>query len=276
MVAFMNRSSLAAGALLMMTPAFLGACFGSEADDHGGVGVAREESLTANALTANALTANALTANALTANALTANALTANALTANALTAGALTDPDARSLLKYVVGCALPAGSQIDLTIGGVTYSFEGQLGLAARWGKPGGSCDASCRAWVSGCVLSRVNHLGVPVPISVRGENPQLSSTLVERQSYPRREATYYGDVFSSPQKRYACLSPGATADTRVCGSSLDGCVMTFVGACDDACDGVRGDGSFPNCRSAVRDAHGHFPPGASSYPGSVTVFLQ
>jgi hypothetical protein len=239
------------------------------------VGTAEEAALTANALTANALTANALTANALTANALTANALTANALTANALTANALTDPSARALLKYLVSCALPATSHLDVTIAGTTYGYDGQLGLAPEWGLAGGSCGAACQGWVSGCVLARLNYLGVSVPLSIRGATPALASTLAEQQAYPTREAAYYGNVLSSPQLRYACLSPGASADTRVCGPSLTGCVVTVVGSCADACEPARADGSFPTCRDHVRGAGGAFPSGTLAFPGSVTVFL-
>jgi hypothetical protein len=285
MVAPMNRRSLSAQALVMTTPVFLCACLapeagaGVEVDADGlppALGSAGEESRTVNALTANALTANALTANALTANALTANALTAAALTANALTASALEDPNARSLLGYVVGCALPSGTDLAITVAGATYRYHGQIGLAPDWGKHDGHCDSACRAWVSGCVLSRLNHLGQSVPISIRGGKSQLSSSSSERQTYPHREATYYGDIFATSQLLYGCLSPGATSDPRVCGHDLDSCVVSFVGACDEACDGVKSDGSFPNCRDASRDAHGHFPPGTKAFLGSVTVFLH
>lgn len=251
-----------------------GGCAAEPAED---LGAAREAETTENALTANALTANALTNNALTANALTNNALTANALTANALTTAALEDDAAaRKVLKYIVGCALPAGHQIEIEIGGEAYLFEGSIGLAPRWGKAGGRCDEACRAWVSGCVLSRLNHLGQTVPISIRGHHGALTSTHAERAAYPNREATYYGDIFASPQIRLGCLSPGAVSDERVCGPSLEGCAVTFTGPCDRACDGARGDGSFPNCRDHPRGPHHHFPPSTAAFQGSVTVFLQ
>jgi hypothetical protein len=240
-------------------------------------GAAHGAQTTVNALTANALTANALTANALTANALTANALTANALTANALTAKAIgSDPAARMVLKYIVGCALPEGAHLDLEIDGQSWSFDGSIGLAPDWGKVGGHCDATCRGWVSGCVLSRLNYLGKSVPLSIRGSTAALASSKTERTQYPHREATYYGDIFASPQVRLGCLSPGATTDHRVCGPSIKGCVVKFAGSCDEACDPVKADGSFPNCRDHVRDAHDHFPAGTKTFKDTVTVFLK
>jgi hypothetical protein len=224
-------------------------------------GITHDADVTQNALTANALTANALTANALTANALTANALTAN--------------PLARQFLKYVVGCALPAGAHLNLALGGQTYGFDGAIGLSPAWGNAGGRCDAGCRGWVSACVLSRLNYLGETVSISLRGSRSELSSSVAERQAYPRREAAYYGDVFASPQVRLGCLPISAPGDPRVCGPTLDGCAVIFVGGCQAVCDAAAADGSFPNCRDRARDASGNFPAGVKAYDASATVFL-
>lgn len=230
----------------------------------------QEELQSANALTANALTANALTANALTANALTANALTANALTANALTANGLKDPAAREVLKYITSCALPAGAHVDVTIDGTAYGFDGQIGLAPGWGEQGGSCDAACQGWVSACVLARLNYKGESVPISIRA-TPTLDSTPQERAEYARREATYYGNIFGTPQLRHACLSPGATTLPRVCGHSLDDCVVQITGSCDATCESPMWDGSFPNCHDGPKAA-----PETNVFPASITVFLK
>jgi hypothetical protein len=269
----LRGSSISAALFLAGAPLVIAGC---EAEDGDAVGSAVEEIVTANALTANALTANALTANALTANALTANALTANALTANALTANALaTDAGARTVLKYVVGCALPAGVHFDLVLDGVTCAYDGQIGLAPAWGNPGGHCDAACRTWVSGCVLSRLNYVGQSVAISVRGAAAALAAPSAEQLAYPHREATYFGDVFASPQVRLLCLPSGATADPRVCGPSLAGCAVTTVGFCEGACGAPRADGSFPECHDRLRTEAGSFPAGTTAFTGSVSVFL-
>lgn len=218
-------------------------------------------------LSQNGLAANALTANALTANALSQNALTASALSQDAVSARALADPLARELLTYVVSCALPAGKEIALTIDGVDYTFRGSLGLAASWGEPGGSCGTECRGWVSACVLSRVDYLGVHVELSVRGARRELAAPRAEQLAYPDREATYWGDIFAAPQIRRACLAPGKSQIPRVCGPSIEGCVMDVVGTCDDVCDQVRPDGAFSRC-GRNRGDRGERP--------DVTVFLQ
>ncbi|EYF01503.1 hypothetical protein [Chondromyces apiculatus] len=232
------------------------------------VGEADQEVIVDNALTANALTANALTANALTANALTANALTANALTANALTSNALKDPKARQLLKYIVSCALDEDAHINVTVNGQVYGFDGELGLAKKWGKPNGKCDSECRTWVSGCVLSRVDYLGEPVDISIRGKHDALQSSWAERVHFNKREATYYGNIFAKPQQLYACLSPGKHQIPRVCGPNINNCFLDVVGHCDDLCKSPSADGSFPKCEDD--QCHG------DKHEGSVTVFLE
>jgi hypothetical protein len=231
------------------------------------VGVAEEAALTSNALTSNALTSNALTSNALTSNALTSNALTSNALTSNALTSNALQDPDAREVLKYIVSCALPATAEL------VTpeETYPGELGLAPEWGEPGGHCDQNCAEWVSACVLSRVDFLGVHVEISIRGDEPALATSPAEQAAYPDREATYFGNIFTAPQQRFACLPPGATEDPRVCGPSIEGCVMSFTAACNEVCAPPSSDGAYNNCRAAV-DGNGWDVQAFRS----VTVYLQ
>jgi hypothetical protein len=224
---------------------------------------------TTNALTANALTANALTANALTANALTANALTANALTANALTANGLKDPLARELMKYVVSCALPADETLSMSIDGVSYSFPGGLGLAPGWGQPGGSCDQSCQRWVSGCVLGRVDFLGVQQEISERGANLALRVSWEELRDYPADEATYFGNIFADGQPMFACLAPDKTEIPRVCGPSLDNCPMTVVGSCAKACSYQGLVGGYVDCSTSGKARK------PDIYHESVTVFL-
>ena len=45
-------------------------------------------------------------------------------------------------------------------------------------------------------------------------------------------------GNIFGDHQGIYACLSPGATSDNRVCGDSLSNCPMAVTGSCDRVCD--------------------------------------
>ncbi|WP_437599456.1 hypothetical protein [Sorangium sp. So ce590] len=241
----------------------------------------QQEVVVYNALTRNALTRNALTRNALTRNALTRNALTRNALMGNSLTSEALSDPEARELLSFIVSCALPEHESVEVDVGRKSYFFAGELGLAPEWGKKNGSCGEKCQEWVSACLLSRVNYRGEHVMISLRGKDDALSSTKKERDRYDAPEATYYGNVFLDTQRRFACLAPGKRSIPRVCGPSLNGCVVDVVGECEDVCDGPRHDGSFTDCRDrapvfTLPCGTGIFPRGTDRYKASVSVFLE
>ncbi len=273
----MNFSKPLFGAVALASLA-LTACVGAPVEGDEQVESVQQDALTVNALTVNALTVNALTVNALTVNALTVNALTVNALTVNALTVNALQDPNAREVLKYIVSCALPADVHFTLDIDGVDYPYSGQLGLAPEWGLPHGHCDGDCQQWVSACVISRLDFLGVQEEISVRGDNPGLKTSSSERSAYTNREATYYGDIFSSPQRLYGCLSPGKTEDPRVCGPTIQGCGVDVLGSCQDLCGHPGADGSFPDCRVPNHnDGGGCQHQGHDDvYEGSITVFLH
>jgi len=253
---------------LLLTALSMTACGGeAELGEDEDLNVVQAAMMAENSLTWNSLTSNSLTSNSLTSNSLTSNSLTASSLTAGSpVTLTLADDPLARQLFKYVVGCALPPSATINVTLGGTSYSFTGELGLAPEWGNPAGVCDAKCKNWVSGCVLSRVNYLGEAVEISLRGNLPALSASALEKSLYPLREAAYFGDIFASPQVRYACTSPSSLLISRVCGPSTIDCVMDVLGDCTTFCDKPKGDGSFPNCG----------PDKSSNFVGSVTVFRQ
>jgi hypothetical protein len=247
---------------------------GDESD--GDVGVAQEAALTHNALTHNALTHNALTHNALSSSALIGSSLTSTSLTNNAALSAAMTDADSREVLTYIVGCALPVGNQINLTVSGVAYSFPGELGIASSWGQSSGTCNTSCQEAVSACVLARLDYLGNYVAISLRGSSAALDASASEMASYPVAEGAYYGNIFLSTPTMNACIAPGQTGLTRVCGSTTVGCIVTAIGMCDDVCDKAdKKEGFFPNCRDTAKDASGHFPAGTRTYASAATVFL-
>jgi hypothetical protein len=233
------------------------------------VGTAQQASMTFNSLTFNSLTFNSLTFNSLTFNSLTFNSLTFNSLTFNQLLLKDLEDPTSRDVFSYIVGCALPASETISLDIQGVTYNFPGDLGLAREWGTQGGSCGGMCQEWVSACVISRLDYAGVKQEISLRGQNRGLGVTPSELAGYPNREATYFGNIFTSPMKLHGCLSPGQTGIPRVCGSTLEGCGVDVDASCDQVCEGPTKDGAFVNCRPGDGDWD-DFP-----YHGSITVYL-
>ena len=211
-----------------------------------------------------------VTTNGLTMNGLTMNGLSTASLTQNAALVSVLdASEDARKTFSYVIGCALPKGTDVVIPAlaGQPSYTFSGELGVAPAWSH--GACGTTCQGAVSACVLARVNALGQHVSISLRGNADGLSVTPAERAAYTHREATYFGNVFSSVQRLYACRT--ATDDQaligRVCGQGANvvGCAVTVIGDCDAVCarrDDT--DGYYSDCHA----------PGDSTFPRAVTVF--
>src|SRR5689334_16491770 len=44
------------------------------------------------------------------------------------------TSPNGRSVLTYVVGCALASGHNVTATVNGVNFTFSGAIGFADAW----------------------------------------------------------------------------------------------------------------------------------------------
>ncbi len=194
---------------------------------------------------------NAIAANAIAANAIAANAIAANAISEDVylIAANNLMDTtERRELLKYVVGCAIPAGVTLVGTHAGVTYEFHGDIGLAPRWIKR--SLRETEERWVSACLLSRVNRFGVSVTISIRGPHKALKVSEPEAEDYSVEEGAFYGNVFrgaNEPLVWNACrgrdevTGESGDLDLRDCaerdpsnpGFTL--CGFKYAGDCDD-----------------------------------------
>ncbi|HEX3761807.1 MAG TPA: hypothetical protein VHW23_24075 [Kofleriaceae bacterium] len=97
--------------------------------------------------------------------------------------------------------------------------------------------------------------------------QNALTSNALSQNALTARGEAARLprsrGDLLGRHLRR-ACLSPGKSEIPRVCGPSIEGCVMDVVGTCDDVCEDVRKDGAFTRCG------------GERGERADITVFLQ
>jgi hypothetical protein len=198
----------------------------------------------------NGLGWNGLAANGLAANGLGWNGIGWNGIGWNGVRG--LENPAVRSLVGYVISCALPDDESITYEVKGKKYTFPGDLGVAPQWKQE--RCDASCQGWISACLLARVNAKGEHVEISMRGDNPGLALEQGERSQFRQREGAYWGNLFVHGQPLFACYNPGTPALTRVCGESLADCPMEVTGACDDACRGSTVTQGFQDCAPGVR----------------------
>jgi hypothetical protein len=193
-------------------------------------------SSTAPIMNPNIMNPNALNPNVMNPNALRPGALTPNALDPDSVdgqSMQSLKDPGdagdlSREFMKYAVSCAFSPGQTFDFTWkdsdGNVNHtSYPGLLGLAPYWQT--GPLDVTGQQWVSACMASRVNALGVSVMLSSRGLSPALATTASERSYYATREAAWFGNIFGWEGQVYTCYdvvnSSFAQLEDRVCGSN-------------------------------------------------------
>ncbi len=112
--------------------------------------------------------------------------------------------------------------------------------------------------------MLARLNKKGEHVPVSLRGEHKALKVEAKEVRDFSAREATYFGNLFSSPEQIYVCDASGTGSIPRVCGPSVGDCPMNVVQPCAEACRPGR-QRSFQDCSS-----------GQGTYKEAITVFLR
>jgi hypothetical protein len=221
--------------------------------------------LSLNGLSLNGLSLNGLSLNGLSLNGLSLNGLSLNGLSLNGLSLNGFSDwfngADGGDIathdmtMKYVIRCALKAGRTASFTdANGGVHSWGGALGLADSWDQNPLTDDQ--KQWMSGCLMAHANS-ALPAPrqiqVSLRGAAAGLAVVPLERGVVTTFDGAYFGDVFSSPNKRYLCKSnwTGALnypttllADWgRQCFLSGDGCGGVFtVVDCATACTAASG----------------------------------
>lgn len=159
---------------------------------------------------------------------------------------------DGRSVLAFAVGCALSPSQSITYSVGGTTYSAPGLMGVAPSWTTTGLSANQA--AWVSACVISRVNVSGTFVQISARGEHAGYDSTLGELADFEVEEGAFWGNAFvdRGAVAGFACNGVDQAAGDlfgdlplRECaepdglpGSNRTPCGLYYAGLCTTACN--------------------------------------
>ncbi|WP_437570235.1 hypothetical protein [Sorangium sp. So ce542] len=251
--------------------ALLPCCGGSDGFpvESGSVEAASSALRNHNALNPNALNPNALNPNALNPNALAPNRLEGSSLAPTAFSA--ITDPGelgamSRQLLQYIVSCALSPSQSLRFSWRDELDEphdevYWGHLGLAPGWSDE--PLSASRRQWVSACVASRANRAGVSVMISSRGTHQALRyPDRSEVASFPREEGAFWGDLFTSAPRFYACYNESnaerSRDHSRDCATGLpdpEGGVrecpnIHIVGSCDLVCGPLHAASGYrPSC---------------------------
>ena len=150
----------------------------------------------------NGLAFNGLAFNGLAFNGLAFNGLAFNGLSNTAFMSWFNADPTlANTVMKYVIGCAVPSGQTRTYTgTSGTTYVWPGMLGLAPDWsgGKP---ASVKEQQLISGCLAAHVNKFGRKVPISVQGRDSRgqpVVTSQKELQEFSQREGCFFGNLFT------------------------------------------------------------------------------
>ncbi len=188
--------------------------------------------------------------NALSPTAFASSQLTTSVL--NSTSAAAMgTTNSARKLLSFATTCALDATQSIDFTVGGVQYHAAGLMGIAPSWTTS--ALSTSDAAWVSACVVSRVNLTSAVVEISARGNNAGYDTTIGEVADYQIEEGAFWGNVFTDlgAVAGYSCNGIDQAADDTigdlperecaewdgVANSDASPCGFHYAGLCSTAC---------------------------------------
>lgn len=190
--------------------------------------------------------------------------------TSAGLNGALLDDPDRLDTARYVVECALPAGTSVTTTIDGVPTVLHGDLGLAPEWEDD--ACDQDCQEWVTACILARTNVSGQPVALWLKGDHPALGTGT--NLAYPVYESSFFGNLFVDEDAQYMC--PGllvgpllAQLQGRTCSATVGGyCDMTSYSSCtllpllDPRCgtEGLVTSPTLTSCRAGS-------PPGGDGY---------
>lgn len=123
---------------------------------------------------------------------------------------GPMTTAEGRTLVSYIVRCALPAGRSLDKQDQyGTWYNFPGALGLAPGW--EDGATTQDDRYWVSSCLMAHINTTGQNVDLFLTGEAPVGWG---RDTRYSMQEGTFMGDLFTSPPVGKYCTGRGYGAN--------------------------------------------------------------
>jgi hypothetical protein len=148
-----------------------------------------------------------------------------------------------REVLSYLISCALPAGQSFNITSGGATYTFAGDIGLAKSWKSV--KLTTKQQRWISACMFARINNQGQLMKISLRGPHHALHVTQAETSRFSLEEGVYYGNLFTGqmPIVGWSCRGKHQAA-----GEGPEGSAMSYRD-CAEPSFGDTESSSFNQC---------------------------
>lgn len=102
-------------------------------------------------------------------------------------------------VVKYLVECALDPTQAVYDDINNVVH--KGWWGLGSIWlDKPTGiEIDYGAQTWITGCMVARLNNLGVHVDILLEGAVPPIEVSSAYDGAFNYDESAVFGNMFSS-----------------------------------------------------------------------------
>ena len=166
---------------------------------------------------------------------------------------GLLSSSPSRTLLSYVVSCALPKGKELYADFNEERFVFKGSIGLAPNWlDRP---LTLREQRWVTACLLARTNYFGKSIKISIRTREPSIRALRVsesERREYPLHEGGFFGNLFTDKPVAYVCtgnvlgMSENTVLRDRICaqnsliitpsGQTVSKCGFLITGQCGES----------------------------------------
>jgi hypothetical protein len=141
-------------------------------------------------------------------------------------------DPAMRKrILRYLVECALPTGVRVQILYRKRLETLGyGVVGLGP--GLQSGIMPRPEQEAVSACLLARVNGQGISVTVDLFGPMAGLNSaTSAELEVYSQAEAIFFGNLFQTAPKAYACtLGAAYSQEFRACSGGSCGIIQPIL----------------------------------------------
>jgi hypothetical protein len=271
---------------LIIVVALLGGCAVEDA-----VSTTEQGVTTSNKIALNKIALNKIALNKIALNKIALNKIALNKIALNTISTQDLIDNDPE-LLDYLISCAFPEDvTLVGTDSHGTEIEFHGGIGLAPRWATR--RLTQGEQRWISACMLARVNNAGASIFISLRGPHDALDVTTEESNEFPLQEGAFFGEIFSDPQRFYACRGAdlyaggfGSTFELRACAKPTDAgdttvCGMTFAGDCgafdrERACDRQTGD-YYERCHDyPSKNGHWHDEGEHDRFEEAITVYVH
>jgi hypothetical protein len=174
------------------------------------------------------------------------------------------------SVMKHLIECALSPTTSVYDPVNSTLY--RGWWNLAPNWltTPTGISSSSDTQAWVTGCMLARLNNLGAHVDILLEGNLSQIGVNTTYNGVFGYSESTVFANMFNStipPSNNspafyaYLCKEDNLAAtcprdgghgwlDQRLCDNAPSTCGFVDIGRCSKPGGNCIANGEHWECK--------------------------